>query len=113
VHVTCPTGWKPVGAGNRVTSCDLDIFADQSAEPITPQNAHTGHFCGRVDAPGGRVLLQCPVRPVGVVVLDVLVQDQLQVPFAGDQRPVQALAAGAGNPSFSDRVCPAAPGQES
>ena len=91
-----------VGAGNRVTSCDLDIFADQSAEPIPPRDAHTGHFYGWVDAPGGRVLLQRPVRSAGVAVPGVLVQDQLQVPFAGDQRPVQALAAAAGNPSFSD-----------
>jgi hypothetical protein len=28
------------------------------------------------------------------------------VPFAGDQHPVQALAAGAGNPAFRDRVRP-------
>lgn len=27
-----------------------------------------------------------------------------QVPFAGDQRPVQALAAGAADPAFRDRV---------
>jgi hypothetical protein len=36
----------------------------------------------------------------------VLVQDQLQVPFAGDQHLVQALAAGTGNPAFRDRVAP-------
>jgi len=35
---------------------------------------------------------------MAVVVIDVLVQDQPQVPFAGDQQPVQALAAGTGNP---------------
>jgi hypothetical protein len=32
-------------------------------------------------------------RPVGVVVLDVLVDDQPQVPLADDQRPVQTLRA--------------------
>jgi hypothetical protein len=30
----------------------------------------------------------------------VLAEDQLQVPFAGDQHPVQALAAGTGDPAF-------------
>src|SRR5580704_14502280 len=50
----------PVGAGNRVTSCDVDMFADQSAEPIAPQDAHAGHFYGWAGAPGGRVLLQRP-----------------------------------------------------
>ena len=39
-----------------------------------------------------------------VVVIDVLTQDQPQVPFAADQHPVQALAAGAGDPSFGNRV---------
>jgi len=43
-----------------------------------------------------------------VAVIDVLAKDRPHVPFAGDQHPVQALAAGAGNPSFSDRVRPGA-----
>ena len=55
-------------------------------------------------APGRRVLLRCPVRAMLVVVIGVLAQDQPQVPFAGDQHPVQALAAGAGDPAFGDRV---------
>jgi hypothetical protein len=44
------------------------------------------------------------VRPVRVVVIDVFAEDQPQVPFASDQHPGQALAAGASNPSFRDRV---------
>ena len=47
--------------------------------------------------------MQHPV-PVGVVVTGVLAEDQPQVPVAGDQHPVQALAAGAGDPAFGDRV---------
>ena len=54
--------------------------------------------------PGGRVLLQRPVRPVDVVVAGVLAEDQPQVPSAGDQHPVQALAPGAGHPAFRDRI---------
>ena len=32
------------------------------------------------------------MRPVRIVVIGVLAEDQAQVPFAGDQYPVQALA---------------------
>src|SRR2546430_5561202 len=55
-------------------------------------------------APGGRVLLRRSWRAMQVVVPGVLVQDQPQVPFAGDQHPVQAFAAGAGDPPLGDRV---------
>jgi len=55
---------------------------------------------------GRRALLQCPVGPMSVVVIDVFAQDHPQVPFAGDQHPVQALAAGAGDPPFGERIAP-------
>ena len=54
--------------------------------------------------PGRWALLQRPGSPMDVVVIEVLAQDQPQVPFTGDQHPVQALAAGAGDPAFGDRV---------
>jgi hypothetical protein len=38
------------------------------------------------------------VGPVGVEVIDVLINDRSQVPFTGDEHPVLALAAGAGDP---------------
>jgi hypothetical protein len=60
--------------------------------------------------PGRRVLLQRPMWPMSVVMIDVLIKDQPQVPLAGDQHPVQALAPGAGDPAFRDRVREA-PGQ--
>src|SRR5204862_3635437 len=94
----------PVGAGNHVTLCDLRVFVDQAAEPVTAQNAHTGHFRRLMRTPGGWVLPQRPVRPVRVVVVGVLAEDQPRVAFTGYQHPVQALAAHAGDPSFSDRV---------
>ena len=50
--------------------------------------------------PGRRPLRQRPMRPVRVVVIGVLAEDQPQVPLVGDQHPVQALA---GDPSFRDR----------
>ena len=50
--------FRPVGAGNSVTLCDLGVFVDQAAEPVPAQNAHTGHFGRRMRASGGRLLLQ-------------------------------------------------------
>ncbi len=75
---------------------------DQTAEPIPAQNTHTGHAGGRLRTTGGRGLPQRPLRPVGIV----LARDQPQVPYTGDQHPVQALAAGAGDPAFRDGVGP-------
>src|SRR6266536_3306867 len=51
--------------------------------------------------PGRLILLQRPVRPVGVVVIGVLAGDEPQMPFTGDQHPVQAFAAGAADPAFA------------
>ena len=50
-----------MGAGNRVTLCDLGIFTDQAAEPVPAQNAHMAQFRRRMYPPGGRVLAQRPV----------------------------------------------------
>src|SRR4029077_19671932 len=69
----------PVGAGNSVTLCGLGIFVDQAAEPVTAPNAHTGHLRKRRRPPGGRALLQCPVRPMAVVMIYVLAEDQPQM----------------------------------
>src|SRR5690348_4096688 len=93
---------QPVGAENCVISCDLGIFADLAAEPVPAQYPDAGAPSRWIHAPGGRVLLQRPVRSVAVVVIGVLTQDQPQVPAAGDQHPVQALAAGTGDPPFGD-----------
>jgi hypothetical protein len=53
---------------------------------------------GWMRTPGRGVLLQCPMWPMNVVMLDVLIKDQSQVPLVGDQHPVQVLAPGAGDP---------------
>lgn len=50
----------PVGAGNCVTLCDLGVFADQAAEPVSPQHPDTCACYGWVPTPRGRVLLQRP-----------------------------------------------------
>jgi hypothetical protein len=95
-----------VGAENPVTLCDLGILADQTAKPVPPENLDIGDWSRWMRMPGGRALLQRPVGPVDVIVIDVLAQDQPQVPLAGDQHPVQALTAGAGDPPLADGVAP-------
>jgi hypothetical protein len=45
------------GTENSVVPCDLGIFVDQAAEPILPQNPATSARCGRILAPGRRVLV--------------------------------------------------------
>jgi len=39
-------------------------------------------------------------------VIGVLAEDQSRVPFASDQDPVQALAAGTAHPALCDRIAP-------
>jgi hypothetical protein len=78
---------------------------DQAAERVPPQNLDIRAWDRWMRAPGGRVLVQCPVRPVRVVVIDVLIKDQPQMPFAGDQHPVQALAADTGDPLWVPKTC--------
>ena len=100
----------PVGAEYPVALCDLGVFADQATEPIPSQDPDIRTYKGRMVTPGGRALAERPVRAMNVIVLDVLAQDQPRVPLAGDQHPVQALAAGAGNPPLRDRVRARRPG---
>ena len=79
-------------------------FVDQAAESVPPEHADTCTFRQGIGSPGRRILLQRPVRPVGVVVIGVLAGDEPQMAFTSDQHPVQAFAAGAADPAFGDRV---------
>ena len=45
------------------------------------------------------------MRPMGVVVVDVDVQDALELPAAADQQPVETVAADGADPAFGERVC--------
>ena len=67
-----------VGADNLVTSCDLGIFMDQAAEPVPAQNPDICAWSRWLRVPGRRALVQCPVRAVRVVVVDVLAVTQWQ-----------------------------------
>ena len=74
-----------MGAEIPVTLCNLGILVDEPAESVPAQNSDVHAQGSWMRAPGRRPLLQCPVRPVRVVVIDVLTEDQPQVPFAGYQ----------------------------
>jgi hypothetical protein len=69
--ITVKGGAQRVGAEIYVTSCDLGIFVDQAAEPVSPQDSDRTS-CGLIGSPGRWVLVQRPVWPVGVVVIDVV-----------------------------------------
>ena len=99
-------GSGPVGAENAVTLRDLGIFVGQAAGPVPTHDPDILAHSEWTLTPGGRSLAQRPVRAMNVIVLDVLTQDQPQVPLAGDQHLVQALAPGTGNPPLRDRVRP-------
>src|ERR1017187_368907 len=54
----------------------------------------------------GWLLAEGPVRPVGVVVVDVFAEGVVQVSPAGDEDAVGALAPRGGDPPLADRVRP-------
>jgi hypothetical protein len=93
-----------VGAENYVALCDLGIFVDQAAESISPDYTDVAAGGGRTGV-AGWCLVQGLVWPVGVVVIDVVAGDEPWMPFTSDQHQVLALAAGAADPAFGDRVC--------
>jgi hypothetical protein len=75
----------PVGAENCVTSCELQVFVDEAAEPVPSEHADgRPGTCWGVGC--GRVLVQGSVRSVRVEVLHILAQDVVEVAWSGDQR---------------------------
>jgi hypothetical protein len=93
-----------VGADNSVTSCDLPVFVDEAAEPVSSK-----HAAGRSGlwrrAACGRVLMQRPERTVGVVVQGALAHE-VEMAWSGDQQVVEAFPAQSADEAFRDRVRP-------
>ena len=81
-----------MGAENRVTSCGLQVFVDEAAEPVSSLHAD-GRSRTWQGSAYGRPLVQGSVRSVGVEVLDILAQNDVEVTWSGDQKVVEALAA--------------------
>src|ERR1017187_6753544 len=94
----------PVGADNVVTSSDLRILVDQTAQPIASSDAYVVAGGCAVGSAVGWSLAEGPVRPVRVVVIDVVAEGAGEMSLAGDEGSVSALAPGAGDPPFADRV---------
>ena len=61
------------------------------------------------EAAVGRFLAEGLVRPVGVVVIDILAEDVVQMSPAGDEDAVGALTPRASVPPLADRIGPRRP----
>ena len=82
----CSDGqYETVGAENPATSPDLQILVYEAAEAISSQRPD-GRSGGRGSAAYGRMLGECSVRSVGVVVLEVLLQHRREMARSDDQK---------------------------
>jgi len=104
-HLRMPVS-LPVGAEIAVTPGDLRILVEEAAEPVASENADVVVGDRGVGPAVGWSLAEGPVRPVGVVVIDVFAEDVVEVSSAGDEDAVGALAPRAGDPPLADRVRP-------
>ncbi len=95
-----------MGADNAVTSCDLRILVEEAAKPVASSDADVGSLRRDVGPAVGWFLVQGPVRPVAVVVIDVFAEGAVEMSPAGDEDAVGALAPRAGDPPLADRVRP-------
>jgi hypothetical protein len=81
--------------------CGLGILVDQAAQPVLAQDLDTCAFGRRIRAFGGAGPGAASGAAYGCCNGRLLAEDELQVPFAGDQHPVHALAAGTGDPALA------------
>jgi hypothetical protein len=81
-----------VGAENWVTSCDLQVFVDEAAEPVPSEHADARPGTRR-GVGCGWALVQGSVWAVGVEVLHILAQHDVEVAWSGDQDVIEALPA--------------------
>src|SRR4029450_10351396 len=81
-------------------SCSWSVLVEKAAEQVASMHSSPVVVVEERRRGGWiwRVELECPMRAVGVVVLDVHTQDLLQVPSADDQQPVQAFGADGADP---------------
>jgi hypothetical protein len=81
-------------------SCSSSVLVEKAAEQVA--SLHSSPVVVVEEHRRGgwiwRIELECPMRAVGVVVLDVHAQDLLQVPSADNQQPVQAFGADGADP---------------
>jgi hypothetical protein len=87
-------------------SCSSSVLVKQTAEQVTP--ADLGRLIVADEGRSGgwvrRLKAKRPVRPMGVVVLNVDSEHVLEVAASEDQQPVQALSAHRPDPALSVSV---------
>jgi hypothetical protein len=105
----CPL--RGVGAENPVTSCDLQVFVDESVEAVASEVANVRVIGSRSGSSCRWLLIEGSVRPVAVVVRGVLAPDVGEVAWSGDEDAVEAFAAQGADPAFGDLVGSRRPGR--
>src|SRR6266542_6512501 len=81
------------------------VFVQEAAESVASANASLdGRSAVRERLRDRRLLAECAVWPVRVVVGDVLAEYAFEVAAGDDQDPVEALAPGAADPAFRVRL---------
>jgi hypothetical protein len=98
---------------NSGTGCDLGVLAYQDAEPVPAKNPDVWAQDGWMRTPRRRALLHCPVRPVGVVVIGLLAENEPEMPFAGDQESCPGTRGGRWRSTSRRSRSREAPGQVS
>jgi hypothetical protein len=92
--------------GAQTRSCSSPVFVQETAEEVA--SVHSAPVIRARDGQLGRrrwrLQSECPVRTVGVVVLDICPKDLRQMATSDNQQPVQALGADRADPPFRVRI---------
>jgi len=86
------------------------VFVDEAAEPVSSEHADARPGTRR-GVGCGWALVQGSVRAVGVEVLHILAQHDVEVAWSGDQDVIEAFPAQGADEPFRDRVRPGRPGR--
>ena len=85
--------------------CAEFVFVQQAAESVAAANVSVAwRGADRDRLQDRRLLAECAVGSVGVVMGDVLVQHALEMPLRDDQDSVETFAPGTADPAFGVRV---------
>jgi hypothetical protein len=95
-----------VGPESRLTSGDLLILVEQSAEPVAPLDGVCDACCPLGEWSEGSGLPEGAVWPVVVVVLGVMGQHGCGMPLVDDQEAVEEFAADCPDKAFGGRIRP-------
>jgi hypothetical protein len=90
-------------------SCDLGILMEQPTESIPPHDPCAGRWSRRCGGSQRWHLAERAVRPVLVIVHDIVRQHRLRMSPPHGQHPVQQLTTNGADPSFGECVharCP-------